>query len=104
MVKLFNNGDNNGTVVLLSGDGQIIRCHDFVFESQCAFGQAKMHFDSHISTESKWNSEINNSIQPNYSVQLNYSAKIIRLILSKMYSDKYLFSDLDLEFDDIIQF
>ena len=81
MLELFNNGDNDGTINFIAIDNTVIKCHEFVFRSISAFGEAKINFES-------------NQKQNNHNIELKYSAKIIRFAVSKMYTDKFVFSDL----------
>jgi len=77
LLKLFNNGDNNGSVELIADDNIVIKCHDFVFKSQCGF------------------------INDNNHIKLMYSSRIIILAVSKMYTNEFVFGDLDI--NEIIQ-
>jgi len=83
MIELFNNGDNNGTIKIISKSGEKIGCHDFVFKTQCSFGKALAHFESSINNDT-------NSIEVNLPM---YPSKIICQLLSKMYSANYVFSN-----------
>ena len=86
LITLFNNGNNNSTIKIISEEGEKIGCHDFVFETQCSFGVAFTHFES-----SKRNNDTND-IEVNLST---YPSKIIKQLFSKMYSSDYVFSDLN---------
>jgi len=85
MIALFNNGDNNGAIKIISESGEKFGCHDFVFETQCSFGKAFAHFES-----SKNNDP--DDIEVNLPT---YSSKIICQLLSKMYSADYVFNNLN---------
>jgi hypothetical protein len=69
---IFCLGNNNGTIDFLADDNTLIKCHDFVFESQCYFGSAKIHFQEKQEEE-------------NNQIILEYPSKIIRLLISKIY-------------------
>jgi hypothetical protein len=87
MLNLFNNGDNNGTIILTAEDNSIIKCHDFVFESQCNYIKAK--FDP----EPK--EKCDSDPRSNDRISLNYPAKAIQQVLSKMYTDEFSFNNLE---------
>ncbi|XWV25817.1 putative orfan [Tupanvirus soda lake] len=45
LLTLFNNGENNGTIIIYSNEGTEIKCHDFVFQTQCEYGLVKNRFE-----------------------------------------------------------
>ncbi|XWV24583.1 putative ORFan [Tupanvirus deep ocean] len=87
LLNLFNNGDNNGTIVIHSIEDIQINCHDFVFQSQCEYGLVKNRFEKK-----------SGRFEP---IKLDYSAKLICAIISRMYASEYVFADLDI--DEIIE-
>jgi len=78
LYQLFNNGDNDGDIVINCDDNIKIKCHSFIFKRQCLFALASYHFN-----EGKIN-----------TFDLTYSSKLIRMLISKMYKYKYIFDDL----------
>jgi hypothetical protein len=80
--KLFKDGNNDGNIIIISEDNIRIRCHDFVLKSQCEFFLAGIHYQG---------IEKGNEI----TFILAFPAKVIRALISKMYTTKYYFTDLN---------
>jgi hypothetical protein len=89
ILELFNNGQNDGTIEIISSENTCIKCHDFVFEKQCDLGRSKSRFEK------------NNGQSNVNTITLNYSTKVITLIISKMYSSQFDFKNIDI--NEIIQ-
>lgn len=90
LLLLFNNGLNDGTIEFITNNGSIVKCHDFVFRTQCDYGRIVMAYQTIISGASK-------------QISLtDYSQKIVCAIISRMYSDEYIF-DNKLEALEIIE-
>lgn len=73
---LYNNGDNNGEVIIKTLDKEI-RCHKFIIENICE----------------------NINLQYNY-IDLYYEYKLVNIVMNYIYSEKI--SDIDLSNYDII--
>jgi hypothetical protein len=81
LLQLFNNGINDGNIEIISNDDVIIKCHDFVLYRQCAYGKIIQQYQS-------------TQIFGYKQITLDYPAKIVQTIISRMYSDEFIFCNL----------
>ena len=82
LIKLFNNGVNNGDLTIVSDDGQKINCHSLVFQCETAFWNGAAHFRQ---SQIKVHSNV---------IDLDYHSKVIFAALNKMYTSNYVLSNL----------
>lgn len=74
---LYNNGENNGNIIIESIDKKKIKCHDFVLKNTSHFFKEKLVHLSEI-----------------YEINLEYESEIINILLNYLYSEKIVDKDL----------
>lgn len=80
---LFNNGDNNGSIVIKTKDGKDIKCHDFVLKNTSDY------FKEVIENEGF-----------NGTIDLDSNSEIVTIVIEYLYSEKII--DRNLSGYDII--
>jgi hypothetical protein len=80
---LFNNGDNNGSVIIKTKDGKDIKCHDFVLKNTSGYFKEVMESEGF-----------------NGTIDLDSNSEIVSIVVEYLYSEKIV--DKNLSGYDII--
>ncbi len=83
LLLLFNNGRNNGIIKFITADNTSVNCHDFVYSRQCDYGKFSLEYQPITTNDER------------KVLLTDYSENIICMVISRMYSDEYVFKDLD---------
>ncbi len=81
---LFNDGDNNGNLLILCNDNIQIKCHSFILKTQSEFINTMFNFNNKNGNKTK-------------TLDLNYPSIIVKIILNKMYDSQYIIPNINHE-------
>jgi len=83
VTRLFNEGQNDGDVVLISSDKLLIKCHSYVIYNLSTFFKCCLDFN-------KINEKEN-------IITMEYSEKILKIVINIIYNDKYFTQELEID-------
>lgn len=79
--KLFDDGINNGNIIISAKDGKEIICHSFVIKNQTSF-------------QSFWSKE-SSGMRGSEKIKLeDYDSIVLIAVLNKMYNSEFMFNNL----------
>src|SRR5579885_3469662 len=81
--SLFNNGDNNGKIIIKTTNNKEIKCHDFILKNTSDYFKEIVEYESF-----------------NNIIEMDCSSEIIIIILNYLYSE--IIDDKNLSCEEII--
>jgi hypothetical protein len=100
LTSIFNNGDNDGDITIMSKNGDKIGCHSYVMKVVSGYFKSESHFVSHKKLKTSKKDNHRETVQKTFN--LDYDTKIICSTINLLYSSTYKI-DTNMTMDNLFE-